>query len=300
MEEVQERDLISRSEVYKLFTKNGMASGMTTLHIAQIDQLPAVDVMKLPTVQRLEKELAETKMSLAIAKLGEIAKKSAPKKIRPAEKVKPLNVKAIGKGTVNGKKAFIYFFDENHTANRTKAEMAGNGEEKICVGDLVKCYWKNRADGLQNRVFRVMGLYEGGTAYLKEFEGDWPLTLANIPIEWLTRVHGKEVSNTFQIIPVDNMHGDEKWEMTGTEQWKHEPQPTPPREIILDLKPGDIVAFASKEKIKQYGTGLFEVKQVFWGMAQLADKSNKYRTPIADIKDLKLVKRVGQPGGKEQ
>ena len=74
MEEVQERDLISRSEVYKLFTKNGMASGMTTLHIAQIDQLPAVDVMKLPTVQRLEKELAETKMSLAIAKLASAAR----------------------------------------------------------------------------------------------------------------------------------------------------------------------------------------------------------------------------------
>ena len=295
MEEVQERDLISRSEVYKLFTKNGMASGMTTLHIAQIDQLPAVDVMKLPTVQRLEKELAETKMSLAIAKLGEIAKKSAPKKIRPAKKVKPL-----AKGHADGKVTVIHIVDEWHAANRTKAETADNGTGKICVGDLVKCHWENRGDGLQNRVFRVMSLYEDGTAYLKEFEGDWPLTLVNIPLKWLTRIHGKEVSNTFQIIPVDDMHGDEKWEMTGTEQWKHEPQPTPPREIILDLKPGDIVAFASKEKIKQYGTGLFEVKQVFRGMAQLADKSNKYRTPIADIKELKLVKRVGQPGGKEK
>lgn len=291
MAEAQGNDLVRRSDIYKLFDMRGTA----TLHVAQIDQLPAVDVMKLPTVQRLEKELAEIKMSLAIARLGEIAKKSAPKKIRPAKKVKPL-----AKGRADGKVTVIHIVDEWHAANRTKAETADNGTGKIYVGDLVKCNWENRGDGLQNRVFRVMSLYEDGTAYLKEFEGDWPLTLVNIPLKWLTRIHGKEVSNTFQIIPVDDMHGDEKWEMTGTEQWKHEPQPTPPREIILDLKPGDIVAFASKEKIKQYGTGLFEVKQVFWGMAQLADKSNKYRTPIADIKDLKLVKRVGQPGGKEQ
>lgn len=107
MEEVQERDLISRSEVYKLFTKNGMASGMTTLHVAQIDQLPAVDVMKLPTVQRLEKELEQAKLSLAIARLGEIAKKSAPKKIRPAKKVKPL-----AKGHADGKVTVIHIVDE--------------------------------------------------------------------------------------------------------------------------------------------------------------------------------------------
>lgn len=295
MAEAQGNDLVRRSDIYKLFDMRGTA----TLHVAQIDQLPAVDVMKLPTVQRLEKELAEIKMSLAIARLGEIAKKSAPK-IRPAKKVKPLNVKALAKGHADGKVTVIHIVDEWNAANRTKAETADNGTGKIYVGDLVKCNWENRGDGLQNRVFRVMSLYEDGTAYLKEFEGDWPLTLVNIPLKWLTRIHGKEVSNTFQIIPVDDMHGDEKWEMTGTEQWKHEPQPTPPREIILDLKPGDIVAFASKEKIKQYGTGLFEVKQVFWGMAQLADKSNKYRTPIADIKELKLVKRVGQSGGKEQ
>lgn len=295
MAEAQGNDLVRRSDIYKLFDMRGTA----TLHVAQIDQLPAVDVMKLPTVQRLEKELAEIKMSLAIARLGEIAKKSAPK-IRPDKKVKPLNVKALAKGHADGKVTVIHIVDEWNAANRTKAETADNGTGKIYVGDLVKCNWENRGDGLQNRVFRVMSLYEDGTAYLKEFEGDWPLTLVNIPLKWLTRIHGKEVSNTFQIIPVDDMHGDEKWEMTGTEQWKHEPQPTPPREIILDLKPGDIVAFASKEKIKQYGTGLFEVKQVFWGMAQLADKSNKYRTPIADIKELKLVKRVGQSGGKEQ
>lgn len=111
MEEVQERDLISRSEVYKLFTKNGMASGMTTLHIAQIDQLPAVDVMELPTVQRLEKELEQAKLSLAIARLGEIAKKSAPK-IRPAKKVKPLNVKALAKGHADGIRTNIHIVDE--------------------------------------------------------------------------------------------------------------------------------------------------------------------------------------------
>ena len=190
MAEAQGNDLVRRSDIYKLFDMRGTA----TLHVAQIDQLPAVDVMKLPTVQRLEKELAEIKMSLAIARLGEIAKKSAPK-ILPAKKVKPLNVKALAKGHADGIRTTIHIVDE--------------------------------------------------------------------------------------------------WSAAG-------PKPTPPREIILDLKPGDIVAFASKEKIKQYGTGLFEVKQVFWGMAQLADKSNKYRTPIADIKELKLVKRVGQPGGKEQ
>lgn len=187
MEEVQEMDLISRIEVYKLFKKNSTAK----LHIDQIDQLPAVDVMKLPTVQRLEKELEQAKLSLAIARLDEIAKKSAPKKIRPAKKVKPL-----AKGHADGKVTVIHIVDEWNAANRTKVETADNGKEKICVGD--------------------------------------------------------------------------------------------------------IVAFASEEKIKQYGTGLFEVKQVFWGMAHLDDKSNKYRTPIADIADLKLVKRVGQPGGKEQ
>lgn len=295
MEEVQERDLISRREVYKLFTKNGMASGMTTLHIAQIDQLPGVDVMKLPTVQRLEKELEQAKMSLAIARLGEIAKKSAPKKIRPAKKVKPLNVKALAKGHADGKVTIIHIADEWHTANRTKAETADNGKEKICVGDLVKCHWENRGDGIQNRVFRVMGLYEDGTAYLKEFEGDWPLTLVNIPIEWITRVHGKEVSNTFHIVPVDDMHGDEKWEMTGTEELKPEPQPTPPREMIPDLKPGDIVDFASEVGIKTYGTKTFFVEYIWEPFAGIVDATGK-KHMIVEKRHLRLVKE----GGKEQ
>ena len=185
MEEVQERDLISWSEVYKLFTKNGMASGMTTLHIAQIDQLPAVDVMKLPTVQRLEKELAETKMSLAIAKLGEIAKKSAPKKIRPAKKVKPL-----AKGHADGKVTIIHITDE--------------------------------------------------------------------------------------------------WAAAG-------PKPTPPREIIPDLKPGDMVVFASQAGVKAYGTKPFFVESIWEPFAMIVDASRE-RHMLIEKRHLRRVK----DGGKEQ
>lgn len=184
MEEVQERDLISRSEVYKLFTKNGMASGMTTLHIAQIDQLPAVDVMKLPTVQRLEKELAETKMSLAFAKLGEIAKKSAPK-IRPAKRVKPL--------------------------------AKGRADRKV--------------------------------------------TIVHIVDEWTAA----------------------------------DPQPTPPREIIPNLKPGDIVAFASENGIKAYGTKAFLVEFIWEPFAGIVDTAGE-KHMLIEKRHLKLIKE----GGKEQ
>lgn len=180
MEEVQERDLISRSEVYKLFEKDGTAK----LHVAQIDQLPAVDVMKLPTVQRLEKELAETKMSLAIAKLGEIAKKSAPKKIRPAKKVKPL-----AKGHADGKVTRILIADE----------------------------------------------------------------------------------------------------------WAAGPQPTPPIEIIPDLKPGDMVVFASQAGVKAYGTKSFLVKCICESFAGIVDAAGEKRM-IVEKWHLRLVK----DGGKEQ
>lgn len=180
MEEVQERDLISRSEVYKLFEKDGTAK----LHVAQIDQLPAVDVMKLPTVQRLEKELAETKMSLAFAKLGEIAKKSAPK-IRPAKKVKPL-----AKGHADGKVTVIHIADEWAAAD---------------------------------------------------------------------------------------------------------PQPTPPREIIPNLKPGDIVAFASENGIKAYGTKAFLVEFIWEPFAMIVDASRE-KHMLIEKRHLRRVK----DGGKEQ
>lgn len=185
MEEVQERDLISRSEVYKLFTKNGMASGMTTLHIGQIDQIPAVDVMKLPTVQRLEKELEQAKLSLAIASLGEIAKKSAPKKIRPAKKVKPL-----AKGHADGKVTIIHITDE--------------------------------------------------------------------------------------------------WAAAG-------PKPTPPREIIPDLKPGDMVVFASQAGVKAYGTKAFLVEFIWEPFAGIVDTAGE-KHMLIEKRHLKLIKE----GGKEQ
>lgn len=197
MEEALEKDLVKRSDICKLF---GMRD-MSWLDVRQVNQLPAVDVMELPTVQRMQKELVETKARLVSAQLANEGLKAYCLKIM----VEKANLARKTKPLVRKKK---------------RAE--------------------SHADGIRT-----------------------------------------------------NIHIVDEWSAAG-------PQPTPPREIILDLKPGDIVAFASKEKIKQYGTGLFEVKQVFWGMAQLADKSNKYRTPIADIKELKLVKRVGQPGGKEQ
>lgn len=181
MEEVQERDLISRSEVYKLFEKDGTAK----LHVVQIDQLPAVDVMKLPTVQRLEKELAETKMSLAIAKLGEIAKKSAPKKIRPAKKVKPL--------------------------------AKGRADRKV--------------------------------------------TIVHIVDEWAAA----------------------------------DPQPTPQREIIPNLKPGDIVAFVSENGIKAYGTKAFLVEFIWEPFAGIVDTAGE-KHMLIEKRHLKLIKE----GGKEQ
>lgn len=186
MEEVQERDLISRSEVYKLFEKNGTA----TLHVAQIDQLPAVDVMKLPTVQRLEKELAETKMSLAIAKLGEIAKKSAPKKIRPAKKVKPL-----AKGRADGKVTVIQIVDE--------------------------------------------------------------------------------------------------WAAAG-------PKPTPPRRIRPELNPGDVVTVESGMYREKYREKRFLVIDITGGVAELTDADTRSRHWLEEVKNLKLVSRYAQPGGKEQ
>lgn len=180
MEEVQERDLISRSEVYKLFEKDGTAK----LHVAQIDQLPAVDVMKLPTVQRLEKELEQAKLSLAIARLGEIAKKSAPK-IRPAKKVKPL-----AKGHADGKVTVIHIADE--------------------------------------------------------------------------------------------------WAAAG-------PKPTPPREIIPNLKPGDIVAFASENGIKAYGTKAFLVEFIWEPFAGIVDTAGE-KHMLIEKRHLRRVK----DGGKEQ
>lgn len=189
MEEVQERDLISRSEVYKLFTKNGMASGMTTLHIAQIDQLPAVDVMELPTVQRLEKELGQAKMSLAIARLGEIAKKSAPK-IRPAKKVKPL-----AKGHADGKVTRVLIIDE--------------------------------------------------------------------------------------------------WDAAG-------PKSTPPRRIRQELNPGDVVTVESGTYREKYGEKRFLVIDITGGVAELTDADTRSRHWLEEVKNLKLVSRHAQPGGKEQ
>lgn len=185
MGEVQERDLISRSEVYKLFEKDGTAK----LHVAQIDQLPAVDVMKLTTVQRLENELAETKMSLAIARLGEIAKKSAPK-IRLIQKVKPLNVKALTKG---------------------------------------------HADGIRT-----------------------------------------------------NIHIVDEWADAG-------PKPTPPREIIPDLKQGDMVAFASEEGRKAYGTKIFLVESIWEPFAMIVDAPRE-KHMLIEKRHLKLIKE----GGKER
>ena len=180
MEEVQERDLISRSEVYKLFEKDGTAK----LHVAQIDQLPAVDVMKLPTVQRLEKELEQAKLSLAIARLGEIAKKSAPK-IRPAKKVKPL--------------------------------AKGRADRKV--------------------------------------------TIVHIVDEWAAA----------------------------------DPQPTPPREIIPNLKPGDIVAFASENGIKAYGTKAFLVEFIWEPFAGIVDTAGE-KHMLIEKRHLRRVK----DGGKEQ
>ncbi len=190
MEEVQERDLISRSEVYKLFTKNGMASGMTTLHIGQIDQIPAVDVMKLPTVQRLEKELEQAKLSLAIASLGEIAKKSAPKKIRPAKKVKPL-----AKGHADGKVTIIHITDE--------------------------------------------------------------------------------------------------WADAG-------PKPTPPRRIRPELNPGDVVTVESGMYREKYREKRFLVIDITGGVAELTDADTRSRHWLEEVKNLKLVSRYAQPGGKEK
>lgn len=180
MEEVQERDLISRSEVYKLFEKDGTAK----LHVAQIDRLPAVDVMKLPTVQRLEKELEQAKLSLAIARLGEIAKKSAPK-IRPAKKVKPL--------------------------------AKGRADRKV--------------------------------------------TIVHIVDEWAAA----------------------------------DPQPTPPREIIPNLKPGDIVAFASENGIKAYGTKAFLVEFIWEPFAGIVDTAGE-KHMLIEKRHLRRVK----DGGKEQ
>lgn len=185
MEEVQERDLISRSEVYKLFEKDGTAK----LHVAQIDQLPAVDVMKLPTVQRLEKELEQAKLSLAIARLGEIAKKSAPK-IRPVKKVKPL-----AKGHADGKVTVIHIVDE--------------------------------------------------------------------------------------------------WAAAG-------PKHTPPRRIRPELNPGDVVTVESGMYREKYREKRFLVIDITGGVAELTDADTRSRHWLEEVKNLKLVSRYAQPGGKEQ
>lgn len=190
MAEAQGNDLVRRSDIYKLFDMRGTA----TLHVAQIDQLPAVDVMKLPTVQRLEKELAEIKMSLAIARLGEIAKKSAPK-IRPAKKVKPLNVKALAKGHADGIRTNIHIVDEwsaagpKPTPPREIIPDLKPGDHVVFKTDTEKMFFGNQA-------FRVLEI-AGSNAVIRNLTPEsalpWaPETVLIVETKKLAKLIGPE------------------------------------------------------------------------------------------------------------
>lgn len=154
----------------------------------------------------------------------------------------------------------------------------------IHAGNLVKCNWQKSGETFKDRVFRVTDLYSDGTASLEEINSEVPLWLANIPLEWLTRVHKEGFLETLCVL-----HGDEEWHLSA----EHCPNPTPPRQIRPELKPGDVVVFASEKCRKKYGTKRFLVTHVIGDFAGITDYITKSRDLIVDTKDLELVEGIG-------
>lgn len=114
MEEALEKDLVKRSDICKLF---GMRD-MSWLDVRQVNQLPAVDVMELPTVQRMQKELVETKARLVSAQLANEGLKAYCLKIMVekanlARKTKPLvRKKKRAESHADGIRTNIHIVDE--------------------------------------------------------------------------------------------------------------------------------------------------------------------------------------------
>lgn len=197
MEEALEKDLVKRSDICKLF---GMRD-MSWLDVRQVNQLPAVDVMELPTVQRMQKELVETKARLVSAQLANEGLKAYCLKImvekaNPALKTKPLVRK--------------------------------------------KKWAKSHADGKQMKICIVDEFHDVGT------------------------------------------------------------QHTPTRRIRQELNPGDVVTVESGMYREKYGKKRFLVIDITGGVAELTDADTRSRHLLEEVKNLKLVSRHAQPGGKEQ
>lgn len=107
----------------------------------------------------------------------------------------------------------------------------------------------------------------------------------------------EEIRAAKKVKPLAKGHADGKVTIIHiTDEWAAAgPKPTPPREIIPDLKPGDMVVFASQAGVKAYGTKPFFVESIWEPFAMIVDASRE-RHMLIEKRHLRRVK----DGGKEQ
>ena len=107
----------------------------------------------------------------------------------------------------------------------------------------------------------------------------------------------EEIRAAKKVKPLAKGHADGKVTIIHiTDEWADAgPKPTPPREIIPDLKPGDMVVFASQAGVKAYGTKPFFVESIWEPFAMIVDASRE-RHMLIEKRHLRRVK----DGGKEQ